>query len=85
MSDFDKFLFEWRNACEKYPQLRTGQAASNVLHALHPEISREVEHKADPFYDNSKLPAFLMEVVERLQNVHTVPTVSKEEGDSATV
>ena len=41
--------------------LRMGQALFNTLRELHPEIAddvRDSSNNCDPFYDDSKIPAF---------------------------
>lgn len=41
------------------PELRPGQAAYNALHFLDPAMAAELHSSdADPFYDDTKLPAF---------------------------
>jgi hypothetical protein len=77
MSDFQKFLLEWQLACTKHPELRTGQAAFNVLHVLHPELSMEINGRIiDPFNDNRNIPGFLEHVFNKLEGAKS----NKEKG-----
>lgn len=48
--------------------LRRGQAFFDVLSELEPELAERLTGTADdPFYDDSKLPAFLLRVAEELR------------------
>jgi hypothetical protein len=48
--------------------LRKGQAFFNVLLELEPEVAHRLIGTAeDPFYDDGKLPEFLVRVVEELR------------------
>jgi hypothetical protein len=47
------------------PSLRKGQVFMNVLNEFHPEIYKEiVGTDVDPFYDNSRMRAFLKHIQE---------------------
>jgi hypothetical protein len=49
------------------PGLRKGQAFFNVLLELEPDVAHGLTGTAeDPFYDDGKLPEFLVRVVEEL-------------------
>lgn len=46
---------------------RRGQAAFNTIHELWPEVADSLRGSVyDPFYNDSKMDAFLDEVMERL-------------------
>jgi hypothetical protein len=48
--------------------LRAGQAYFNVLLELEPEFAERLTGTADdPFYDDGKLPGFLLRVAEELR------------------
>ena len=50
------------------PGLRKGQAFFNVLLQLEPDVAHRLMGTAeDPFYDDGKLPEFLIRVVEELR------------------
>jgi hypothetical protein len=47
---------------------RKGQAFFNVLYEMEPELAhRVIGTDADPFYDDGKLPDFLLRVAEELR------------------
>lgn len=48
--------------------LRKGQTFFNVLHELEPELADRLTGTADdPFYDDGKLPGFLLRVADALR------------------
>ena len=49
--------------CQLMPHLRLGQAVFNLAHLLYPyPTSRLVGTELDPFYDDSRVEAFLKEL-----------------------
>lgn len=52
-----------------HPKQRAGQAAFNALHQWDPALANSLrEHPdLDPFHDDTKLPAFLDHVRERME------------------
>lgn len=58
---FAAYIAEVERHARYSPYLRRGQAYFNVLSEVDPELARSVaaDGRLDPFYDDSKLPAFL--------------------------
>lgn len=53
---------------------REGQAAFNVLAAMHPQLADSVRSTGlDPFYDDSRLAEFYAWVCEKLENNDDAP------------
>lgn len=56
---YDEFVTEAERACVKNPFLRRGQAASNALYLLRPDLAAKVTASdLDPFYDDAKVERF---------------------------
>lgn len=56
---YDEFVTEAHRARVKNPFLRQGQAASNALYLLRPDLAAKVTASdIDPFYDDSKIDRF---------------------------
>lgn len=57
--DWKKLLFAWGEWAAT-PHQRKGQALSNALHQIYPRAGQALTgHKADCYYDDTKIPLFL--------------------------
>lgn len=64
--EFHEYLSQWTRSLSNFPQWRAGQAAFNILHQHRPDLANMVRNTGlDPFYDDDKLPGFLVWISER--------------------
>jgi hypothetical protein len=67
MTTFGEYQRAVKVAIRERRGLREGQAYFDVLLELEPELAQRLTGTADdPFYDDGKLPAFLLRVAEEL-------------------
>jgi hypothetical protein len=57
-------LEQARQDMREHAQLRFGQAVFNAAYRKNPLVQRLAGTKVDPFYDDSKVPAFLARIKE---------------------
>lgn len=60
MSRYEQYLAMVAGCRALYPDQRAGQAHFNVLSEEYPDIADQMS--TDPFYDDARLPAFLVQV-----------------------
>lgn len=77
---FDDFLDAAALLSVDEPVLRVGQVYYIVLSGMHPEIADQInDTAADPFYDDSRLPAFFHRVQELLDGGVVTQTDVRDE------
>lgn len=63
-----EYLYHTATEIQRHPEWRVGQAYFNILHRLHPEVADAVRGTSkDPFYNDTRIPAFLDEVAAYLE------------------
>lgn len=64
---FAEYLQEVQQKKYEEPSWRMGQTFFNVLYNLHPDAANALRaRRFDPFYDDTRIAAFLVQVLELL-------------------